>query len=73
MIPVESTTLAAVAYDAPRQILQLQFCAGATYQYCGVPLSIYRALMDASSKGKQFHQTIRGRFHYTVAPSDPLP
>jgi hypothetical protein len=66
MIPVKSTTLAAVAYDAPGQILHLQFHAGATYRYCGVPLLIYRALMDAPSKGKQFHQTIRGRFPYTT-------
>ena len=65
-IPVESTTLATLAYDPVEQLLQLQFRAGEIYQYRGVPLLVYHSLLQATSKGKHFHQTIRGRFPYVL-------
>src|ERR1017187_8677708 len=34
---VESTSLATVAYDDARKLLQLEFCSRAIYQYFGVP------------------------------------
>ena len=30
---VESATLSAVVYDESEEVLQLQFCSGATYEY----------------------------------------
>ncbi len=61
---VESTTLATVAYDEVRALLQLEFCSGAVYLYLGVPAAVHQALLDAPSKGKYFNRAIRGRFSY---------
>lgn len=61
---VESTTLATVAYDGVRELLQLEFCSRRVYQYFGVPTAVHQALLLAPSKGGYFNQAIRGRFLY---------
>jgi hypothetical protein len=61
---VESSTLATVAYDEGRELLQLGFCSRAVYQYLGVPATVYQALLGAPSKGGYFNRAIRGRFRY---------
>lgn len=61
---VESTTLATVAYDEARDLLQLEFRSQAIYQYLGVPPIVHQALLGAASKGRYFNQAIRGRFPY---------
>ena len=66
---VESTTLATVAYDEVRELLQLEFRSQAIYQYCGVPAAVYEGLLRAPSKGSYFNQVIRGRFPYWLASS----
>ena len=65
---VESTTLATVAYDEARELLQLEFCSRAVYQYFGVPAAVHLALLGAPSKGRYFNQAIRGRFPYCLIP-----
>ncbi|QOV10908.1 KTSC domain-containing protein [Viridibacillus arvi] len=50
MIPVSSSNLAAVGYDAGSRTLRIRFHSG-TYDYYGVPLSVYQGLMNSSSKG----------------------
>jgi hypothetical protein len=62
--PVESSTFVTVAYDEARELLQLQFCNWAVYQYSGVPASVHQALLDAPSKGRYFNISIRGCFPY---------
>ena len=64
---VESTTLATVAYDEARELLQLEFRSRATYQYFGVPAALHQGLLDAPSKGGYFNRFIRGRFPYSPA------
>ena len=61
---VESTTLVKICYDDARELLQLEFCSRAVYQYFSVPAVVHQALLDASSKGRYFNQAIRGRFPY---------
>ena len=61
---VESTTLATIAYDAPQELLQLEFCGQAIYLYWGVPAIVHQGLLSAPSKGRYFNQAIRGRFPY---------
>jgi hypothetical protein len=68
-VAIESTTLASVAYDETRRLLQLEFCSQAVYVYFGVPASVHQALLSASSKGRYFNQTIRGRFPYRLVRS----
>jgi len=64
---VESTTLAMVAYDNDRELLQLEFRSRAIYQYFGVPAAMHAALLRAPSKGKYFNRVIRGRFPFSLA------
>jgi KTSC domain len=59
---VESNTLATVSYDDARELLQLEFCSRAVYQYFSVPAAVHQSLLDGSSKGRYFNQAIRGRF-----------
>ncbi|MEK9134085.1 MAG: KTSC domain-containing protein [Pseudomonadota bacterium] len=63
---VESITLATVAYDDARELLQLEFRSRAIYQYFGVPAAVHEALLRAPSKGSYFNRAIRGRFPYRL-------
>lgn len=63
---VESTTLASVAYDDARELLQLEFRSRAIYQYFGVAPAVHAALLGAPSKGSYFNRVIRGRFPYSL-------
>jgi len=63
-IEVESTSLATVAYDAERELLQIEFRDRTIYQYFGVPAEVHAALLQAPSKGRYFNRALRGRFPY---------
>lgn len=65
---VASTTLATVAYDDTQNLLQLEFRSRAVYHYFGVPAAVHEALLGAPSKGRYFHQAIRGRYPYVRVP-----
>ena len=66
VIAVESSTLAAIAYDDDRGILQLEFRSGKMYRYFGVPAAVCEGLLRASSKGKYFNEVIRGHFPFDL-------
>jgi hypothetical protein len=68
---VESATVASVAYDASRELLQIEFRDRTVYQYFGVPAEVHDALMRAPSKGRCFNSLIRGRFDYSLVPKAP--
>ena len=61
---VESSSLATVAYDADRGLLQIEFRDRTIYQYSRVPADVHEALLHAPSKGTYFNRVIRGRFPY---------
>ena len=63
---VESTTLVKVSYDDAGELLQLEFCSRAVYQYFSVPAAVHQSLLDASSKGRYFNEAIRGHFPYRL-------
>jgi hypothetical protein len=66
VVTVESSTLATVSYEEAQELLQLEFCSGAVYQYFGVPAVVHQALLGAPSKGRYFNHAIRGRFRYRL-------
>jgi hypothetical protein len=71
---VESSTLATVAYDEARELLQLGFCNQAVYRYFGVPAAVHQALLGAPSRGRYFNFAIRGRFPFRLIPDfDSVP
>lgn len=63
MIPVSSSNLVAVGYDASSMTLRVQFYSG-TYDYYDVPESIFNGLLSASSKGRYHHSFIKNSFRY---------
>ena len=57
--PVSSSDLASVGYDPRKQLLEVEFHSGGTYQYSNVPADVYEGLMQAGSHGRYFHAHIK--------------
>lgn len=64
MLPVVSSNLSAVGYDAANQQLYVQFHSGSVYVYSNVPQTIYKSLMRAESKGSYHAAYIKHSFPY---------
>lgn len=62
MHPVQSSTIAALGYNAANLELHVQFKSGHYHVYRGVSPGQYLAFSSAESKGKHFHARIKGRF-----------
>lgn len=62
MIPVRSTSIAAIGYEAETQALRIVFREGGIYEYHGVPEMVFKQLIDSRSKGKYYIRWIKGRF-----------
>ena len=63
MNPVQSSNLVAVGYDADTETLRITFHNG-TYDYFGVPLSVYQGLMNAPSHGSYHARYIKDVYRY---------
>lgn len=64
MIPVSSSNLASVGYDAVSKTLFVSFHKGGTYSYSNVPENVYQGLMNAPSKGRYFAANIKKSYVY---------
>lgn len=62
--PVSSSNLAEVGYDPTRQILEVYFKNGHTYQYLDVPERIHEDLMTAGSPGGYLSREVKGKYRY---------
>lgn len=51
-----------IKYDATAWVLEITFTTDRVYVYCNVPEKVYRALLDATSKGTFFNERIRDVF-----------
>ena len=63
-IPVSSSDLSSVGYDATSQVLEIEFNNGGVYQYFDVPQYAYDGLMSAGSHGEYFGTEIKGVYRY---------
>ncbi|MDR0274035.1 MAG: KTSC domain-containing protein [Burkholderiaceae bacterium] len=63
-IPVISSNVASVGYDASTLTLEVEFKNGSVYHYFDVPDAVYRELIQASSVGKYLHANIRSSYRY---------
>ena len=61
-IPVESSMIQAVSYDAKTRALEVLFNSGQTYCYEGVPPKVYKGLIAADSKGRYMRVHIIGMY-----------
>jgi len=62
MIPVRSSAINAIGYDADTQRMKIIFTEGKTYDFCRVPPYIYNGLLTATSKGTYYNVHIRDRY-----------
>jgi hypothetical protein len=62
--PVHSTNVASIGYDEATATLEVGFRNGSIYQYYGVPASVSRAVMSASSHGRALWRWVRDRYPY---------
>lgn len=60
LVPVQSTSLAAIGYDAPTRTLRVAFRSGGLYDYDEVPREVYEGLLAS-----QPHPWTRWRRHVT--------
>lgn len=63
-VPVPSSNVASVGYDASTQTLEVEFRNGALYQYFDVPEQIFQELMNAASLGSYLNAVIKQGFRY---------
>ena len=57
-----STDIRAIGHNSKTLEMHIHFISGGLYAFYNVPISLYGQLMNAPSKGKFFHQHIRGRY-----------
>jgi hypothetical protein len=61
MVPVSSSNLKAVGYDAAARELHVEFKNGGRYVYANVGPETHAALMGAKSKGSHLADAIKGK------------
>jgi hypothetical protein len=67
-VPVVSSVIEEVGYNASCRTLEILFKSGAIYLYYFVPQDVHDALMAADSKGSYFNKQIKGLFeHHQIA------
>lgn len=62
MQSVTSSTIKAIGYEPVTEKLRIDFLTGGTYDYPGVPASVYADLMTAPSHGRYFAAFIRSNY-----------
>ena len=58
---IQSSNIAALDY-AKDGTLTVTFKSGGTWEYLGVPATVYLAMLQAPSVGSYFHHNVRSRY-----------
>ena len=61
---VTSSAISSVGYDDRSSVLEVEFRSGAVYNYLNVPKKVYRALLNAPSKGSFVSRRVRDRYPF---------
>lgn len=64
MIPVVSSNVGAIGYDAENSVLYVRFLGGDVYRYYGVPEDVWSQFQTAPSKGKFVWRALRDQYSY---------
>lgn len=64
MLPVSSSQLKSIGYDAETSTLYVEFLKGTVYKYNHVPQGVYDQFVAAESAGKYFGGFIKGIYEY---------
>lgn len=62
MPALASSHLASAEYDEAEQTLTIEFTAGESWEYEGVPERVYHGLLRAASPGRYFQTYIKGAY-----------
>lgn len=65
MLPVSSSSVAAVGYDEYSGDLFVEYITSGTYIYAGVPMPVFEDLMRAPSIGVFVNQVIKPTYTWT--------
>ncbi len=63
-VPVKSSNILSIGYDADNQMLEVEFNTKRIYRYSSVPPRVYAALMQSQSHGKYFLTKINGQYSH---------
>lgn len=63
-LPVESSAVASVGYDARTRTLEVEFAGGGVYRYLGVPPREHETLLRADSIGAYVNRSIKPRYRF---------
>ena len=58
-VPVSSSNVASVGYDASTSTLEVEFKGGGIYQYFDIPPAVHTGLLAASSIGSYLNVNIK--------------
>ena len=64
MRDVDSSMIRQVGYSPKEETMMIRFNTGSKYKFNDVPKRIHNALMESESKGKFFHDEIRGNHDF---------
>jgi XTP/dITP diphosphohydrolase len=63
-LPVDSTDLVSIGYDAKTRLLEIEFKEGRVYEYSDVPADVYERFTKTDSYGQYFYAFINGHYRY---------
>ncbi|MFP4554569.1 MAG: KTSC domain-containing protein [Actinomycetota bacterium] len=64
MIPVSSSNVGEVGYDAEAQALHVRYLNNRTYVYSDVPGGVFQELLSAPSIGSFLNRVVKGTYLY---------
>ena len=73
LVTVQSSNISQIGFEEnqvialnqkPRNVLRIIFIGGNIFDYYNVEKEIYKGFLDATSKGKYFHQYIKNIYPY---------
>lgn len=64
MQPVKSKGIRAIAYDAQRRTLDVEFSSSKLYRYFDVSPAAYEWLLRAESKGRFINRLVKDNYRY---------
>ena len=63
-IPMPSSVVSSIKYDADTKILRIRFVSGLVYNYKGVPETLVQEVLASGSKGRFLNQKIKGKYEF---------
>ncbi len=63
-IPVSSSNIASIGYDAENKIMEIEFHHGDVFQYVDVPKKVYDELINSNSIGSYYFHNIKAHYKY---------